>query len=307
MASGDTNIWIGDETTTVDSPTAATSWSLGSAPADGEHAIIPANVETGNAIGAGDISPGGTGTAARLASVTIEEGYGLTVGAPDAADIDDKYLVIDAEAVTLAGTGESYLECWHADRILVIKAGTAAGDGEQMLYLRGDDNARLDIQASSGQKIGLAGLPGETAEFADIYITGGEVYIGAGVSVSGSLNVYGGMVENAAAIATINVFGGVLDNVGDCSTGLTVRGGTVYYRGTGTTAAVIVAGDGSLDLSLDSRSRTFTSTTIYQGASFRDPWTSVTYTNALQLAQCGLSDVTLELGHHVELTPAKIS
>ena len=307
MASGDTNIWIGDDSTTVDDPTTAASWSLGTAPADGEHGVVPADVDESNAIGAGDISPGGTGTGTRLASLTIEEGYDLTVGDPDAADMDDKYLVVDAESVTLGGTGESYLECYHADRILVVKAGSAAGDGQQMLYLRGDGNSRLDIQASSGQKIGLAGLPGEAAEFAEIHITGGDVYIGPGVSVSGSLNVYGGVVENAADVATINVLGGVLDNLGDCSTALIVRGGTAYYRGIGTTAAVTVAADGSLDLSLDSRSRTFTNTTLYQGATFRDPWTSVAYTNDLQLNQCGISDVTLELGDHIELTPVKIT
>lgn len=301
MASGDTNIWVGGDTAGPNDPTNDGNWALATAPADGEHVVVPAGIADGNQIGGGDLTvEAGSTNALLLASLTVEEGYDLTVGE------SDDYLMIDADQVFFAGTGEGYLDIANAERIVIAKAGTAAAAGQQMLYLKGPTNALLDIQAGSGEKIGLAGLAGETATFTTINISGGDVFIGEGVACT-TLNIYGGVVENAADVATINVYGGVLDNVGDCSGTITLRGGVMYYRGAGTTPNVYVTGDGTLDMSLDTQARRFGTTEIHQGAGFRDPWATVTYTNEIQLRHCGVGDVTLDFGDHIKFKPQTIS
>ncbi|MHC4563793.1 MAG: hypothetical protein ACYS8X_13625 [Planctomycetota bacterium] len=307
------NVWIGGGTDPdPNDPEVGAYWDQGHVPTDNEHAVVPAGVDSENAIGAGSICAAnptdtypGTGTNPRLAAFTVEEGYDLTIGEPDPGT-GDRYLMVDAAEITLAGTGESYVDCWYADRIVVTKAGTAAGAGEQMLYLKGTGNFQLDIQAGGGEKIGLAGLAGEEADFTTINISGGNVYIGPGVTCT-TLNVYGGVVENAADIATINVYGGSLENHGDCTGTITLRGGVMYYRGSGTTNTVTVSGDGTLDLSLDSQARGFGTTEVHQGASFRDPWTTVTYSKSIELRHCGIGDVTLDFGDHIKFMPVKIS
>lgn len=122
------------------------------------------------------------------------------------------------------------------------------------------------------------------------------------------LNVYGGIVQNDGDIYTVNVYGGVLDNHGDCPGPIALTGGVMYYRGEGTTPGVTLSGDGVLDVSLDMRARTLNSISMYQGAALRDPWSTVTYdSDGITLQQCGLDDVTVDIGSNVKFTPTVIS
>ena len=309
MATGDTAIWIGNADTGPDDPSTPGNWDTGVVPLDGEHAVIPAGITEDHAIAAGDIRYDAGTNPRALSTFTVAEGYDQTVGSPAVTDVDLRYLKITADTVTFAGGGESYLWVEGASRILVSKAGTSAATGEYSLDLTCvDETTTLDIQAGSGQKIGIAALPGEQSSLTTINVSGGEVTIGSDVTVD-TLNVTGGIVRNLATIAsgkTINVYGGVLDQQDDCVGSVNIRGGVMYYRGTGTIANVIISGQGVMDLSLDRRGRTFTATKLYYGAALRDPWTTVTHTNKIQLIYCGLDDVTLDLGDHVEFAPTAL-
>ena len=133
------NLWQGD---TSNDPAVITNWSLGHVPEAEELIYVPAG-NTREIIG-GDL------TAAAIASLDIEEGYTLAVGTAPASGALPVYLQFDlnfgVKTATLAGTGKTYLELSNSTRILVLRAGTTASAGEQMLYLTGTVNPLLDIQ-----------------------------------------------------------------------------------------------------------------------------------------------------------------
>jgi hypothetical protein len=61
-----------------------------------------------------------------------------------------------------------------------------------------------------------------------------------------------------------------------------------------------------LDFRQDSRDRTVTNATIHKGGKIYDPSKTVTWTNGIDVYYCGLSDVTLDLGDHLTVTPSAV-
>ena len=292
------NLWQGDTST---DPAVVTNWSLGSLPANTEDIFVPAG--NGVAIIGGDLTTGAT-----INSLTIEEGYTLAVGTAPASGANPVYLQFDlnsgSKLATLAGSGKTFLELSNATEIRVLRAGSTAAAGEQMLYLTGTSNALINIQCEAGDKVALAGFAGETAAFTKINVRGGDVFIGSGVTAT-TLNVYGGRVENWASIANLNMYGGSVDGFGAHGTAVILRAGTLYYRSSTTITAASVYGGAVLDLSRDPTDRTIGTLNLHKGSSFFDPHKSAGSV-VPRLNACDDTEVTTNLGKNISLTRANL-
>lgn len=61
-----------------------------------------------------------------------------------------------------------------------------------------------------------------------------------------------------------------------------------------------------LDFSRDLRGRTVTNAIITKGGTFLDPFKTCTLTNGIDLYECRIKEITLDLGAHVTLTPSAV-
>lgn len=135
------------------------------------------------------------------------------------------------------------------------------------------------------------------------------VNLGQGCTLT-TINVGNATVRNlGAAATTVNVTdaSGVYTAYGSGAHTTVTNRGTVNYRTSGTLTTY--TGAGTFDLSLDTRAKTVTNCTIYSGATLNANTgapLSVTFTNGIDLAGCGLADVTLDVGPHVTVTPSAI-
>ena len=191
----------------------------------------------------------------------------------------------------------------------VLTTGSSLESGLPALQVKGS-NAANALYATKGT-VGVALFAGEAAQLATLdvgYQTNqqGDVTLtcGAGVTL-GTVNVTGGVVYLNSGATTVSQYEGTLTVSAGSVTTLTVLGGKCYYTGTGTltTAVVTAAGGkkGTLDFSQDLRSRTVTTLKLYAGATLRDPYKTLGAV-VVNLEECGLPDVTLDLGSHLSLT-----
>ena len=99
---------------------------------------------------------------------------------------------------------------------------------------------------------------------------------------------------------------GSLEVIGDATvTTLTVAGGTCYYKSSGTITTLDVQ-RGTADFRGSPQSRTVTNATINRGATIRDPFGTVTWTNGVDCVECSPTTCTLDLVHNRTWTPTAI-
>jgi hypothetical protein len=162
--------------------------------------------------------------------------------------------------------------------------------------------------------VGVAFHTGDTAVI-DIlevgYVTSqtvdAKVTLGSGVSPLTTVTKSGGILYCDSAIVTLVNHAGTVYLGGSATvTTATVNEGTLYYNSSGTATTINVAGLGTLDFRQDSRDRTVTNATIHKGGKIYDPSKTVTWTNGIDVYYCGLSDVTLDLGDHLTVTPSAV-
>lgn len=110
-----------------------------------------------------------------------------------------------------------------------------------------------------GGSLGIGVFGGEAATLATFTVHAGGLTLGASVTLSGALQINGGVLAiNSLVDTSLTVNGGsvVIDGTANVDL-LVIRGGTVVYNTSGTLGgATIVSGDGVLDFSQDSRAVT---------------------------------------------------
>lgn len=135
----------------------------------------------------------------------------------------------------------------------VLNSGTSADDLPAVIWKGTHASNTLTMR---GGNVGVAVFGGETATLASFTVNGGDLTLGAGVTLSNALVVNEGAVRiNSKVDGSLTVNGGavVIDGTGDVDQ-LTIRGGGVVLNTNGTLGGnTIVSGDGVLDLSQDSR------------------------------------------------------
>jgi len=153
--------------------------------------------------------------------------------------------------------------------------------------------------------VGVGYFADETAHLGDARVKGSaQVYLGTGCDVvNATIDVIGGALEinSSLASAIVNVQGGSL-TIGESSAGTVsaanVWGGTLFHRSnmTVTTARV---GAGTLNFDGNSGSIGCTNCTCTKGATVIDTFQRVSWTADIILEECGLEDVTLQLGKDI--------
>lgn len=268
------------------------------------------------------------------ASVTITSDYTGYIGLPEVnedsstapyAEYRTKYLTFDSNAVTTVydvghGTGVG-------SRVVRIDAGAGAvtwnqfGAGQRLktgipsTLLLGTNSANV-LNVAKGD-LGVAFFEGESAHIATLRV-------GDGTSASATV-VCGDGVDLANAAITHN--GGTLEINSTTSSGTIVVGdaGRLTTRGTAAHASITVQpggylayqSSGTISTKLDVHSggtfdragdlRPFTCTPVvnlYKGSIFYDPNKVGTYSNGIKLNGCAVSDVTLDIGPDVTVTPS---
>ena len=164
----------------------------------------------------------------------------------------------------------------------------AAETGRQPVRLLADHSSAI-LRVIAGQVGVGTDTPGETGELSAVHVlakssAAAKVNVGGGITLATWTQAQGQhRVETAPT--TVNVEGGELNLVGSGTvTNLNVRG----------------------KVDLNESTKTITNASVYGGATYTADFSTVTHTNGIDLVQCGLSDVTLDLGRHLTLTPSSI-
>jgi len=296
----------------------AANWLGDATPGADDTAIIPAYSDGGD-----DTI---TGIAAfpasnQIVAMKIEEGGSYTIG----SRLVPLGIIFHTTTVTtsdldIGGTGIYFLTPHDYDTITITEAGSAPGDGQYACNLTamthlgtGAAIGAIHVNCESNMSVGIGAENGTATDVETIVVTGGDVTIGSGcVDRAGTgdpdLTVRGGNVTSYCDLDTVLVTGGTLTIAdGAITTSLTIEGGTVNYDSDGTCAACTVNDSGILNFSADDSLRILSTCDLYAGATLIDPNETVTYAAGIDLNQCRIEDVTLEIGRNFGITKAAVT
>lgn len=292
-----TDQWIG--TTDGKFLTVNTNWKSGTAPANGDAALIPKTATQ-------DINDSLDASAVTMVGFETEKDAAISIGTFTAAGliVPLKITLLHSAAyynATLAGSGESALHFINYGTIFVNEA-PAASSTNYGLNLTGTNDETGDgkvfITAESGT-ISLAANPDEVFEAEEIDITNAEVTLGAGVvdpdgsSPMPALNVKGGTVINRAAVTALTVTDSEFRHENGAVGTLTIKAGKVIVAGAETLAAVYARAGTTLDMTGDLQAKTITNLYVGSGVTLDFRGSHVTLTNPIHLQGCSGNDVTV--------------
>lgn len=236
-----------------------------------------------------------------LASITVDASFTGEIGLPlyNAAggyrEYRPRYLQSNGNpTVTIGqgvggGSGRIFIDATGGTgTVTVVATGTRLAADVPAVNLH--DLGSGAVVNVAGGDVGVAAEAGQTATVTTLRLPAADVavppavHLGAGATV-GTVDMDGGVVDSYAAVTTLGVTGGTWRQWSGMPTTVTVDGGTVVLRGTGTSTTATARGQPNrpapvVDCSPDPRPRTFTDHTFTGGAVLRDPNKSVTFTNA---------------------------
>lgn len=199
--------------------------------------------------------------------------------------------------------------------INVLGSGEPLETGVPTILLKGTDSATI-LNVSRGQ-VGIAFYEGESGHLATLRVAyidnqlgDARVVCGGGVDLTNAtIDISGGVVDidSTTSSGTIDILEGEVTLKSGAHASITVDGGTVYYRSNGTLTALIVGSDGTIDFTRDQRPRTVSACDIFEGATINDPFRTVTWSAGIDLNRCSPSEVDLNIGTHLRLTPGSVA
>lgn len=318
--------WIGDVGDQSWSNTA--NWSGGAVPATGDNVYLLS--------GSSDINSGLAQSAVQLASLNVGSSFTGTVGV---AGDSGASLQIGATVLRCfaAPSGSGFLDGGFSRFKIDFGTSTYTGiiqsmgdsqdAGRGALQIKGGSNtSSLYVTAGS---VDVATVPGTTATLVLLEVSGGVVTTGSGLTCP-TVNQTAGETTGPAVIAQTSGGGSTLIFGGACTT-LTQTGGTLYTLGAGLIATIKVGGSavlgnrpasgnahttltidagGSVDFSADPRPLLIANPVVmYKGASlsaFNKTQVQLAGPASLQLSlvDCGLQDVTINVGNGLAVTVA---
>lgn len=176
-----------------------------------------------------------------------------------------------APAVQIAGTSTS-----NVYRILSGQVGIGTGDYS-------------DVPAGTTLTIGSGGNAA-AGTAASVIVTGGTIT---------TIEQIGGRSQLRCTATTFNMRAGNC-TIDGAPTYTTLNcAGSILCRSTGTITTLNVSSGGSFDLSSNAAGLTITNARVFGGGTLRDPWRKGTYTNGIDLVQCGVTDVTVDVGRNI--------
>jgi hypothetical protein len=182
-------------------------------------------------------------------------------------------------------------------------------DGTYGLGLRGSNaSCTLAIDLGDNESVGVAARETETGSFQNVRIGGaGEVTIGSGCIIAGTLSVTGGEVWcRTTSLGTVKNYGGELHVVDSAAiANLDCYAGTTYYEAGATITSAEVFPGATLDLHTNRQAKVLQSVTLHGGATIDIRGGHVTHATNWILSGCAPNDVSIiaDQGNYVTLAP----
>lgn len=278
----------------------AANWSGGAVPVNGDTVILE-NLTV-------PIKYGLDQNAVTLTALTHWATFTGDVGLPDYTGEYDEYRETDLKiGVTTCklnygdglGSNRFNLNTGSVQTALTVFNSGQSSEAGRMAVLFQGTHASNVLEAYGNAQVGVALRSGETATVVTLNVAGGaQVRCSSGVTLT-TTNVGGRgarlSTDSNITTATVTKEGGLHTILGGAVTTLNVHGGKVSYQSTGTVTTANVRDGGELSFADDASARTLTNTNIYAGAIYRDPFKSVTWTNAAAV-ETHLGNVTLDIG-----------
>lgn len=300
-------LWVGGDGSGINDWSVAANWSPSGVPADGDDVYL-----RNSSVG---ITASLDQSAVTLASLTIDMTFTGAVGTASA------YLQIGASAFRCgdpslsassgSGSGRIKIDFGSVQTAAtVVNTSNASTDsGLEPVRLIGTHASNALTVLSGRVGIGTT-LAGEVATFAIVNIAGKNAILtlAAGCTLT-TINQSDGILNLLAAATTVNQSGGTLTTSGIGAIATANIGGTANLNSSGMITTVNVQKGGYANLSGSPTARTITNCSLYNGAKLNasngNPL-SITFTNGVDLVQCGFPDVTLDFGDNLTVTPSAL-
>ncbi len=131
-----------------------------------------------------------------------------------------------------------------------------------------------------------------------------DVVCGRSVTLTNVAKTGGKLVIEAATTTILQDAGEIEVKGSGIAASLVLNGGTCDYNSTGAITALHVGSQAAIDFSGIMPDVTVTNCNLYAGASLRDPFRRVIWTNPIELTRCSLLELeALDLGTHITLAP----
>lgn len=290
------------------------NWSGGATPIDGDDVVID---------GGADILYDLDQSAVTLASVTIDQQFGGTIGLPLStggttpySEYRDDALKIGAALLTIgsgegAGSGRIKIDLGAAQSTVhVLNTGNAVETGVPAVLLKGAHSGNV-VNVTKGS-VGIGLRSGEAATVATLRVgyrtnPAGDAVVRCGPDVTlTNIEQSGGTLSIASDVATVTVTGGELIFLNGSMTTLNLDGGAVRYNSDGALTTANIGSGGVLDFRQNMRGRTVSQCNLYERFEYRDPFGTVALPNGWDFVRCTPNDGTLEIAPHQTLTPEAI-
>jgi len=292
---GFTSVTSGAGTTTLAEQQAATgpnhydnvdNFSAGTLPAAGED-IFADNTAV-------SILHGLDASAVALLSFTQAQNFTGDIGLPERnangyQEYRGQYLQINAATMLLGngpGTGSRRIKIdsgsTTANLVTVEDTGAPAEQGLPAVLWKGTHpSGRLEVHAG---QVGVAALGGEVATLLVVFVAGGNVEFGAGLTGIGTFTNQIGTVTLRSDVTTFTSAGGLVTILGDAATTtMGITGGAVDYRSSGAITSLTVGGPGgTLDCSNDNSARIISAAVLDGGGRINDPLDTIDFTTGVQ-------------------------
>lgn len=285
-----------------------TNWDTGALPAGADDVILE-NSDV-------DIKYGFGQSAITLNSLVREDTFTGHIGLPrtntdgstDYVEYRKTFLEISATTVTIRGTGRFQLDTGaNQTAITIYDTGSAIETDVPPLLLKGTHAANV-VNVVSGS-VGIGHFSGDSTTVATLNVSGdAEVTCGPDTTLT-TVNVDGGTVWLESNVTTITQSGGTVYVQEAMTVGtLNQDGGTCYYNSSGTLSAGHVRKGATLDFREDPRAVTVSACNLYYGGAIYDTYKRADWSAAgVDVHACNpYSDVILDLGAHITITPSAI-
>jgi len=311
----DDQTFVKASVTAISSPNSwdnADNWSSGAVPAGGDDVVFE-NSTTSCLYGLDQANA--------ISSLAVKANFTGHIGLPRdnsggyaeylPTELDLKTAVTSVKIGEGAGDGSGRIKLGTGIlagnlTISVYKTGVAAEDGvPPLLITTGTNGANTTTLNVNRGTVGVAFFAGESAEVNVVNVTytttpssDSNVQIGSGASTITTLDQTAGSVDIECDATTITVRGATL-TIGGAAIPVTLNltdGATCFYDSSGAATTVNVLSASTLDFRRDSNARTVANANVYAGTFLYDPNATVTWTNGIDLEQCDLDDVTLQIG-----------
>lgn len=310
----DTQTFVAATPTAASGPNYASvgaNWSGGAVPADDDTVIIAdSSVDILYGLDALQIS-GLTLTAFTiLASFTGRIGLPL-INENGYEEYRPRYLKVgmnNSSTVQIgAGPGQGssrlYIDFETSNTLTVKVHGTGqpeSPEAEALRLLANHSGTILEIASGS---VGLAREPTQTSTVSAVRIEflqdqAGDVTFRAGSGCNAfNLTANGGSITTDNALGTVTLLAGDWLHTGGAITAIVNTAGAMTDQSAGTISAYTGRAGSVYDHRGDFRPKTYTAVDLYAGATWLDPNAAAnTYTASIDLNQCSINDVTLDIG-----------